>query len=388
MSRVPVPSITGPAARNRVTAFLARCLRGLTWRLFAVFCTILAVYSLRMMIMLSTVLTGTESIPWLSLFLLAFGRALLRFTPMLLLVIITGNLAPKALPRRITALAIAVVLGATIGILLVHLVEPPEFASFLDSLSSGNLFDVWFGFCVLGGLGAAIYLFVARDAEASAALHEVEVGRVALDKQMTEARLQVMQAQIEPHFLFNTLANVRRLYQTDAVAGQAMLRHLSRYLSAALPRMREPGTTLGREAELTRAYLSVQQIRMGRRLAFEIDVPEALQEASVPPMMLATLAENAIKHGLGPLPEGGFLRISARADDNQLRLTVADTGRGFNVSSGTGVGLANIQARLAALYGGAARLLLTENAPRGVSATIELPFSTVAPTPAAGLATA
>jgi LytS/YehU family sensor histidine kinase len=105
-------------------------------------------------------------------------------------------------------------------------------------------------------------------------------------------------------------------------------------------------------------------------------------------MMLATLAENAIKHGLGPLPEGGFLRISARADDNQLRLTVADTGRGFNVSSGTGVGLANIQARLAALYGGAARLLLAENAPRGVSATIELPFSTVAPTPAAESAVA
>jgi LytS/YehU family sensor histidine kinase len=127
---------------------------------------------------------------------------------------------------------------------------------------------------------------------------------------------------------------------------------------------------------------------MGRRLAFEIDVPEALREVNVPSMMLTTLAENAIKHGLGPLPEGGFLRISARADDHRLRLIVADTGRGFEASSGTGVGLANIRARLAALYCGAARLVLVENAPRGVSATIELPFSAVVPTPAAYSGTA
>jgi signal transduction histidine kinase len=357
-----------------VTFFLARCLHGLTWRLWAVFCVIFAVYSLQTLILMTASRTGTESIPWLSWFLLAFGRSLVRFMPMLVLVIVAGNVAPKALPRRITALAIAVVLGATIGILLMHLVEPGESLSLLD------LARLWFGFCLVGGLGSAIYLLVARGAEASAALHEVEVGRAVLDKQMAEARLQVMQAQIEPHFLFNTLANVRRLYRTDAVAGQVMLRHLSHYLSAALPRMRDPGTTLIREAELTRAYLSVQQIRMGRRLAFEIDVPEALQEASVPPMVLVTLVENAIKHGLQPLSQGGFVRVSARANDNQLRLTVADTGRGFGASSGTGVGLANIQARLVALYGGAARLLLADNAPRGVSATIELPFSTVAPT--------
>ena len=377
MTRGPVPAVHRLIARSRVAPLLARCLHGLPWRLFAVFCAMLAVYSLRMLILMTTSRTGAESIPWLSWFLIAFGRSLLRFVPMLLLVIVAGNLAPKATPRRITALAIAIVLGATIGILLTHLVEPGESASLL------NLFSAWLGFCLVGGLGTAIYLFVARGAEASAALHETESRRVALDKQMTEARLQVMQAQIEPHFLFNTLANVRRLYETDAAAGQAMLRQLSCYLGAALPRMREPGTTLSREAELTRAYLSVQQIRMGRRLAFEIDVPEALQEASVPSMVLVTLAENAIKHGLQPLPQGGFLRVSASSDGDQLRLTVADTGRGFNASFGTGVGLANIQARLTALYGGAARLLLAENAPRGVSATIELPFSTVGPAPPA-----
>jgi LytS/YehU family sensor histidine kinase len=228
-------------------------------------------------------------------------------------------------------------------------------------------------FYTMSGLLAAIYFFYVRAIETEDASRREELRRIDLERQMSEARLKVMEAQIEPHFIFNALANVQRLFETDPTAGNAMLHQLSRYLSAALPRMREAESTLGREVELTTAYLSVQQIRMGRRLVFDIDVPDELKSAAIPPMMLTTLAENAVRHGLGPLPEGGYLRISAQAEGDLLRLQVADTGRGFEAHAGAGVGLANIRARLAAQFGAHARLAITRNSPRGVTATIVLP---------------
>jgi len=200
--------------------------------------------------------------------------------------------------------------------------------------------------------------------------------------QMDEARLAVLRAQIEPHFLFNTLAIVRRLYQTEPAKAESMLGNLMRYLSVALPQMRAADSTLGREASLTESYLAIQQIRMGTRLAFEVDIPAALRDAQVPPMMILTLAENSIKHGLNPLPEGGAVRISARAEGEHIRLEVADTGQGFTTSSGGGTGLANTRARLAAMYGQAAQLVLSMNRPRGVTAAITLPRGvTAAPPP-------
>jgi LytS/YehU family sensor histidine kinase len=184
-----------------------------------------------------------------------------------------------------------------------------------------------------------------------------------------------LQAQVEPHFLFNTLSNVRRLGQTDAAAGRAMLGQLTRYLRAALPRMRADDSTLAEEIDLVSAYLGVQKIRMGERLEFAIDAPTALLAARVPPMMLATLVENAIKHGIAPLAEGGAIRVKAESAPGALILTVADSGRGFRAESGSGVGLANVRARLAALYGERAALELRANAPRGVVASIRLPVS-------------
>jgi len=229
---------------------------------------------------------------------------------------------------------------------------------------------LWSHVIAAGVLG---YFFMSREEEAVARLHEHDMQREALDRELAEARLSVMQAQVEPHFLFNTLANVRRLFQTDPPAAQAMLAHLSRYLGAMLPRMRRSDSTLGQELTLAHAYLSVQQIRMGSRLVVRNDVSDTLLGLAFPPMMLVTLVENAIRHGLTPLPEGGEVRIHARVADGRLRVGVADTGAGLSESSGPGVGLANIRARLATLYGGNARLLLAANAPHGVVATIELP---------------
>src|SRR5205823_6934610 len=148
--------------------------------------------------------------------------------------------------------------------------------------------------------------------------------------------------------------------------GRAMLAQLTRYLRAALPRMRGNETTLAEEIDLVSAYLGVQKIRMGTRLETSIDAPAPLLAARVPPMMLATLVENAIKHGIAPLAEGGSILIKARASGGALTLSVADNGQGLTAASGSGVGLANIRARLAALYGERAVLALEANTPRGV----------------------
>lgn len=234
---------------------------------------------------------------------------------------------------------------------------------------------------VIGGGLAAIYSFQQGTATAEAVLHRTQVDQMALTRQMLEARLQVMRAQIEPHFLFNTLANVKRLCQTDVDGGVVMLDNLIRYLRAALPRMRDEQSTLGQEAELVRAYLAVLRIRMGTRLNFDVEVPAALGDHRFPPMILLTLVENAIKHGLNPTSRGGRIDIRARAIADVLEVRVADDGVGFGAAptGGTGVGLANTRARLAALHGPRADLEFLANAPTGVIAIVRIPVNHAGP---------
>jgi signal transduction histidine kinase len=311
-----------------------------------------------------------------------FGTSLIVLLLTTLAVVATYNRAPSAPRSRYPALVLAVLVSSAVGVALLFALE--SFAGLLKDFgeSSGWLGWIratWARYAVPGLLIAAVFVFFRTAEESDAATHRVELDRVGLAQRMDEARLQMLQAQIEPHFLFNTLANVRRLYQTEPAAAESMLDNLMRYLTVALPQMRGADSTLGREAALTESYLNIQRIRMGRRLAFDIDIPESLREAPVPPMMLLTLAENAIRHGLGPLPEGGFVRVSAHVDGGQLRLQVADSGQGFSKTSGAGTGLANARARLAAMYGQAAQLGLGLNRPRGVIATISLPYATAVP---------
>jgi LytS/YehU family sensor histidine kinase len=152
-----------------------------------------------------------------------------------------------------------------------------------------------------------------------------------------------------------------------------MLSDFIAYLKAALPELRSDLTTLRQEAELARAYLGVLKVRMGHRLSFRLDVPEELGGLPFPPFALATLTENAVKHGLTPLPEGGSIDIAARLEARRLTVEVADTGAGLRQSDGTGAGLANLRARLAALYGDSATLDIRANAPRGIRASIAVP---------------
>ncbi len=194
--------------------------------------------------------------------------------------------------------------------------------------------------------------------------------------------MAAMQAQIEPHFLFNTLASIDHLIETDPERASRMQKNLIALLRASMPDLRESATNgggardLGRELQVIRPYLEILKVRMEERLQTRIDVPAGLLSAQFPSMMLQTLVENAIKHGLEPKAEGGRLEVRAEIVHGKLQVSVADTGLGFGeaATAGTGVGLANIRERLRLLHGDQARLTLTENPGGGTLATIAVPY--------------
>jgi sensor histidine kinase YesM len=316
-------------------------------------------------------LNSHHSSDWVAERLRGFSHVLLMVALMLVTIIATGNLGPQRGVQRIAALAAAVVVSAGLGTLLRIALA----YWWTGSDVSDMLPYVWPRYAVLGGMLTLVRELTRREQTSIEAMQRAEIDRADFEREMAEARLQMLRAQIEPHFLFNTLANVRRLYDTERAAGATMLENLMRYLEMALPQIRENESTLGRDAELVEAFLRIQQIRMGRRLVFNIDISERLRLHPVPPMMLLTLVENAIKHGLTPSTDGGVLRISARHDGDRLILSVADTGVGFAPGSGAGTGLSNIRARLAAQFGGRASLAIENNELGGVTAMVALPLA-------------
>jgi signal transduction histidine kinase len=230
---------------------------------------------------------------------------------------------------------------------------------------------------IVTGIIVKVVLGGKKKAERRAQAATATAAEESLKRQLVEAQLKMMQAQVEPHFLFNTLASVDYLIETEPATASKMQKNLIQYLRAALPQMREGSTTLGKEIQLCRSYLEILKFRMEDRLQYSMTVPQGLQSAQFPPMMLQSLVENSIKHGLEPKPEGGSITVSADVVNGRLRVTVADTGLGFAAAArpGTGVGLGNVRERLAALYGGAARLSLEANTPSGTIVTIEVPYT-------------
>ncbi|MBF0505700.1 MAG: histidine kinase [Nitrospirae bacterium] len=197
---------------------------------------------------------------------------------------------------------------------------------------------------------------------------------IAAEKQVIETQLRMLQAQMEPHFLFNTLANIISLTDINPGNAKRMLHHLAELLRVSLKRSREELSTLDEEADLLGNYLSIFRIRMGERLNFEIDITEDLRCVAFPPMLIQPLVENAVRHGIEPKVEGGSVTVKAILADSRLRLIVTDTGLGLPVQPNCdGTGLANVRARLQALYGDGACLVLEENNPCGIIATIEVP---------------
>lgn len=194
------------------------------------------------------------------------------------------------------------------------------------------------------------------------------------EKELAVARLTLLQAQVEPHFLYNTLANAQLLTRSDPPLADQMLGNLIQYLRHSLPRNGDGLSTLGQELERTRAYLDILKIRMGERLQVRIEVDATLARVPFPSMMLQTLAENAIKHGLEPKPGGGTIWILARTHGQALAVTVADDGAGLKGNGSGGIGLANVRERLQLEYGDAASFQMGSNFPSGVAATIRVPY--------------
>ena len=203
------------------------------------------------------------------------------------------------------------------------------------------------------------------------------------ERAVLEARMQALQAQIEPHFLFNTLASIDQLILSDPPRASRMQQSLIRYLRSAMPQMRDPGRpSLGQQVALSTAYLDIMGMRMEGRLQASVSVPDGLKSAAFPSMMLQTLVENAIRHGLEPKPEGGRIEIGAEVVDGQLAVRVQDTGVGFVPKAEAGVGLANVRERLQVLYGGRAELVISVPSAGGTCATIRIPYELAAATAA------
>jgi two-component sensor histidine kinase len=226
---------------------------------------------------------------------------------------------------------------------------------------------------MLGLLTALGALLREREAQARSQALGFELERARLERQALDARLSLLQAQIEPHFLFNTLANVQALVESGSPRASAVLQSLIDYLRAAMPRLHDGPPTLERELALVRSYLALMQMRMPDRLAFTIDVDPALGTRRFPPMALLTLVENAVRHGIDPSETGGRIDIGAAAAPGVLRLWVADSGVGLDPNAAPGTGLANLRARLQAFFGSGARLDLAEQQPSGLRAEITIP---------------
>jgi hypothetical protein len=301
----------------------------------------------------------------LHLFGLVFGMTWVEALPTPLLMPVVMNLAPRSGARRLLWLF---GMSLVMCVWCEYLIEGFHYS--WDWRSLGVFLDGMVFTSLV--VGTCVY---HRDAR-GAADHwmRAQIDRTRLDAELQHAQLQLLRAQIEPHFLFNTLSAVRALARSDRTATVEMLDNLMRYFEAALPRLQGEEVPLAQEMQLVEAYLGIYRVRMGARLNYEIELPDELAQARIPTMLLLTLVENALKHGIDPVVEGGFIRVSASGEQGSLRLSVADSGRGLSVHQGRGTGLANIRQRLLMMYGSGAILSLRPAEPRGMVACVAMPM--------------
>ena len=243
-------------------------------------------------------------------------------------------------------------LALTIGLASVLALLP--YREWLRAHNVGGLSNLQ-AFAAAAGSATLLLALPLRYAQLQARVQHL----AALTQAALSSELKALQAQVEPHFLYNTLANARYLARVEPEKAVQMLDHLIAYLHSALPDMRSASSTLGRECELADHYLALMNIRFGARLSYRVDCPPQLRAASMPPLLLMSLVENAVQHGVEPQPGAVCVHLQADADGGDLRVRVIDDGAGFAPTVvGNGVGLRNVRARLDALYGGAARFTL------------------------------
>jgi sensor histidine kinase YesM len=308
-------------------------------------------------------------------FPLLLARTLL--VAMLLLAVYVGaqRWPESRLPRwLLTTLAVA--LAAP---LMTFAVSLGSVGGDLDELISSGPRMRGFGIIAFLALTLGLVITLAallreREARARSLELQLELERSRLERQAADARLALLQAQIEPHFLFNTLANVQALVESGSPRAGPLLGSLIAYLRAAMPRLKEGPPTLGQELALVRAYLELMRMRMPDRLQWHIDAEPAFDTRPFPPLALMTLVENAVRHGIDPAEDGGRVEVGVAANDaGGLRAWVADTGVGMAATARPGTGLTNLRERLAAQHGSAAQLLLSDMSPHGLRAEIVLP---------------
>ena len=273
-----------------------------------------------------------------------------------------------AIPITAIGLVIGMLLGGTL------VVGRPLF--FFAEDYSTFLLGVFFGV-----LGFVVFSTRARLKDTAAQLAQAQLKTAQQEKVLVETELKLLQAQIEPHFLFNTLSNVASLIRNDPDTAESTLLNLTTLLRASLNRTRQGNTTFGQELDIAKAYLEINAIRMHNRLTYTVDVPDQLRVQPLPPLLVQPLIENAIKHGIDPQEEGGEIHLAARESADALIIEVRDTGQGLVAAQdhqqpGTRTGLQNVRERLRALYGDKAQLSLTEQAGTpGVCATITVPLT-------------
>ena len=272
---------------------------------------------------------------------------------------------------QLILVATAVIVGSVIGTLLGALAVGINPLIFLER--HGYLIRILLIGVMFGSIITYIFTSWQRIEVSEAQVQEERIKRLTSEKQMAETNLKVLQAQIEPHFLFNTLSNVLSLLDTDPPKAKSMLSDFIQYLRKSISKIRGESATLGQEIEMIKAYLNIFKVRMGNRLRYRIDLPKHMEDLPFPPMLIQPLVENAIKHGLEPRVEGGEIFIRAEEKEGILRLEVVDTGLGFKEDHDSGMGLSNIRERLQSIYRDQGRLMLEENQPHGLKATIEVP---------------
>ncbi|MBC8440026.1 MAG: histidine kinase [Deltaproteobacteria bacterium] len=272
---------------------------------------------------------------------------------------------------QMALLTVCVVGGAILGSYIAGPLVHHKFSGLEGQISPQMIFiGVILGFIISFG-------FIAREQYLAFKLsaNEEKLKRVSLEKEKMNADLKLLQAQVEPHFLFNTLSNILSLMDHEPQTGKKMLENLTQYLRTSLIQSRKPNNRLADEIYMIKTYLDIFKIRMGDRLSYRIDIPDQLLNFQIPPMILQPLVENAIKHGLEPKMDGGEIYITAFLEKEILTIEITDSGMGIQEKSATGVGTGNIKKRLKALYGAGAALHFEDITPYGLKATVEIPYA-------------
>lgn len=323
------------------------------------------------------------SVPWQS----STGGLLLRVTLIGLLALLAFQWFerwPTQPPRwiaRWVLQVLGVALAVPAGVLVVYLAStgPDQPPFWQDELRLGGFALL----CVTGLLLAPWFAMAAllrqRDSTVRSQAQAFELERSELERKALDARLRLLQAQVEPHFLFNTLANVRELVDAGSPQASTVLDSLIAYLRAAVPRLNEPVTTLGQELKLVRAYLEVMHMRMPDRLQFALQADEEALDLRCPPTTLLTLVENAVRHGIDPGEDGGRIEVCVQLEGGRCRAEVSDTGVGLRSSgNGLGTGLTTLRERLELVFGGDVQLRLEAVEPHGVRAELNFPAQRIA----------